>query len=185
MSGRTRAWRRACMASSEKSMRLGVASSRRGSRGRRECAGLRVDDQSVEVGQAGVASREESRLNGPAGGASSRQAGGMSNGSRGSSGKSGIVGEWLWRRTSRAGEHEGVEGGVDRQDESRRDACAGRGWREETTYLVDNLIVPPFSLSSMSLRHCPSSKSSLSSSSLSSLTLGRSRRLARHRAAWA
>ena len=52
--------------------------------------------------------------------------------------------------------------------------------RRETTYLVDNLIVPPFSLSSVSLRHCPSSKSSLSS-----LTLGWSRRLARHRAAWA
>ena len=118
------------MASSEKSMRLGVASSRHGSRGRRECAGLRVDDQSVEVGRAGVASREESQLNGPAGGASSRQAGGVSNGSRGLSGKSGIVDERLWHRTSRVGEHEGVERGVDRPDESGRDACAGRGWHE-------------------------------------------------------
>ena len=82
---------------------------------------------------------------------------------------------------------EGAEGaerrvvcGVKRGGQEGR-VCREALARRETTYLVDNLIVRPFSLPSVSLRHRPSSKSTTTTTT----TLGRSRRLACHRAAWA
>ena len=76
-----------------------------------------------------------------------------------------------------------VDGGA--EDRRRAGGVCGRKGlaRRETTYLVDILVVRPFSLPSLSFRLCPASVSSLSSLSSRSLALGRSRCLARHRAA--